>query len=187
MVEVWEKSWAENVPQTFGAGPTDPIRLQDQPGTWVRVDVAAPVGRVWEIVTDIELPARFSDEFLGATWISEGPELGASFLGRSRHPSIGEWEVESFVDVYEEGRSFGWATVDRANPGSRWRYYLSPNGDLVQLRYSMSIGPGPSGISLAIEAMPELESRILRRRILEHHGNMTRTVEGIKSMAEEAE
>jgi hypothetical protein len=64
---------------------------------------------------------------------------------------------------------------------------LSPNGDLVQLRYSMSIGPGPSGISLAIEAMPELESRILRRRILEHHANMTRTVEGIKSMAEEAE
>ena len=187
MAEVWDKSWAQNVPQTFGAGPSDPIRLQDQPGTWVQVDVAASIGRLWDIVTDIDLPARFSDEFLGATWISEHPGLGASFLGRSRHPSIGEWEVKSFVDFYKEGQSFGWVTVDRENPGSRWRYDLSPSGEVVQLRYSMSIGPGPSGISLAIEAMPEQEPRILRRRILEHHANMMRTVEGIKAMAEEAE
>jgi len=48
----------------------------------------------------------------------------------------------------------------------------------------MSMGPGPSGISVAIEAMPDKEPRILQRRILEHHVNMMRTVEGIKTIAE---
>jgi len=45
-------------------------------------------------------------------------------------------------------------------------------------------GPGPLGISVAIEAMPDKEPRILQRRILEHHVNMMRTVEGIKTIAE---
>ncbi len=176
--------WADGVPQTFGSGPNDPLRLADEPGTWVEVTVAAPTARVWAVVTDIDLPARFSEEFLGATWTGDGPGPGASFIGRNRHPAIGEWEVESFVDVYDEGRSFGWATVERVNPGSRWRFDLEPIDDLVSLRFSMSMGPGPSGISMAIEAMPDKEPRILRRRILEHHANMVRTLEGLRMIAE---
>ena len=178
--------WSDGVPRSFGSGPSDPLRLADQPGTWVEVDIAAPSSQVWAIVTDIDLPARFSDEFLGAGWTGDGPRLGASFIGRNRHAAIGEWEVESFVDVYDEGRSFGWATVDAADPGSRWRFDLVPAGSLTSLRFSMSIGPGPSGISMAIEAMPDKEPRILRRRILEHHANMVRTVEGIKAIVEGA-
>jgi hypothetical protein len=146
--------------------------------------IDAPVERVWEVVTDINLPARFSDEFDGAYWTGAGPALGASFIGRNRHAAIGEWDVESFVDVFEEGRSFGWATITRDNPGSRWRFDLEPNGDGVRLRYFLSIGPGPSGISMPIESMPDKEPRILRRRILEHHANMARTLEGLKATAE---
>lgn len=172
------------IPWTFGSGPSEPLRLTDEPGTWVEVDVAAPPARVWALVTDIELPARFSDEFVGASWVGDGAALGESFVGRSRHPAIGEWEVASFVDVYDEGRSFGWATVDPANPGSRWRFDLEPRGAGTRLRYSMSMGPGPSGISIAIEAMPEKEPRILRRRVAEHHANMARTLAGIAALAE---
>jgi hypothetical protein len=58
-----------------------------------------------------------------------------------------------------------------------------PEGSGTRLRYSMSMGPGPSGISIAIEAMPDKEPRILLRRLGEHHANMTRTVEGIASLA----
>ncbi len=177
--------WAEGVPQTFGAGPSDPLVLADAPGTWAEVMIDAPVDRVWAVVTDIDLPARFSDEFDGATWTGEGPSLGASFVGRNRHPAIGEWEVESFVDVFDEGRSFGWATITRDNPGSRWRFDLEPVGDDVRLRFFLSVGPGPSGISMAIESMPDKEPRILRRRILEHHANMVRTLEGLKAAAED--
>ena len=171
------------IPWTYGSGPSDPVRLADEPGTWAEIDIAAPPERVWSLVTDINLPARFSDEFEGAAWVGEGPAVGASFMGRNRHPAIGEWEVASFVDVYEEGRRFGWATVDASNPGSRWRFDLESHGDGTRLRYSMSIGPGPSGICIAIEAMPEKEPRILARRLAEHHANMTRTMQGIAALA----
>ncbi len=177
---------SDDGPRTFGSGPSDPLTLTDEPGTWVEIDIAAPSVRIWPVVIDIDLPARFSDEFLGASWTGEGPALGACFVGRSRHPAIGEWEAESFVEVYEEGRRFGWATVDLSNPGSRWRFDLEPIGDRTRLRFSMSMGPGPSGISMAIAAMPDKEPRILQRRLSEHHANMVRTVEGIKATVEGA-
>ena len=173
------------VPRTYASGPSDPVRLADEPGTWVEVTIGAPADRVWEFVTDIDVPARFSDEFQGASWVDGGPALDACFVGRNRHPAIGEWEVESFVDVYEEGRRFGWATVERSNPGSRWRFELEPLEGATRLRFSMSMGPGPSGISIAIDAMPEKEPRILARRVSEHHANMVRTVEGIKAAVED--
>ncbi|MGA2432223.1 MAG: SRPBCC family protein [Acidimicrobiales bacterium] len=177
-------TWEGGVPRTFGSGPSDPIRLVDEPGTWVEIEVSAPPSTLWAIVTDINLPSRFSGEFLGAEWTGGGPAIGASFIGRSHHPAMGEWEVESLVDHFEIDRSFGWATVNPRVPGSRWRFDLTANPEGTLLRFSMSMGPGPSGISFAINAMPEKEPRILFKRILEHHANMYRTVEGIKVMAE---
>lgn len=173
-----------DIPRTFRRGPSDPVCLADQPGTWVEVEIAAPAERVWELVSDIDLPARFSEEFVGASWRNGEIGPGACFIGRNRHPAIGEWESESFVEVYEIGRSFAWATSDLSNPGARWRFDLEAGESSTLLRYSMSIGPGPSGISIAIAAMPDKEPRILARRVAEHHTNMARTVEGIKVLAE---
>ena len=174
-----------DIPRTYATGPSDPLRLTDQPGTWVEVDIDAPPERVWALVTDIDLPARFSEEFRGATWLDDGPAPGARFIGRNHHPSIGDWEVECFVERCEEPRSFGWASVDRSNPGARWRFDLEPCPTGTRLRFSMSMGPGPSGISMAIDSMPEKEPRILHRRVGEHHANMVRTVEGIRDLAED--
>lgn len=175
---------ADGIPRTFRSGPSDPMCLADQPGTWVAVDIAAPPEVVWSLVTDIEVPARFSDELQTARWDGDGPALGASFVGRSRHEAIGEWEVRSYVEDYEPLRSFGWATLDPQHPGSRWRFDLDPIEAGTRLHHSMSMGPAPSGISIAIEAMPDKEPRILHRRVGEHHANMTRTVEGIRQLAE---
>jgi hypothetical protein len=173
-----------DVPITHRHGPSDPLCLADQPGTYVEVDIAAAPETVWALVSDIDLPARFSSEFLGARWVDGGPALGASFVGRNQHRAIGEWEVPSFVDELVDGVRFGWATVDAANPGSRWCFELEPTGSGTRLRYSLSLGPGPSGITMAIEAMPDKEPRILLRRIGEHHANMLRTVHGIAALAE---
>ena len=186
MTNAPDDEWADGVPTTFGSGPSDPIRLADEPGASAEeIDIAAPTGRVWEI-SDRHRPAcpLLRRNFLGASWTDGGPALEAAFVGRNRHPAIGEWEVESYIDTFVPGRSFGWATVDRTNPGSRWRFDLTPDGKGARLRYSMSMGPGPSGISVAIESMPQKEPRILRRRILEHHVNMVRTIEGIRALAE---
>lgn len=175
---------AADIPRTFEVGPSDPLCLADQPGTWVEIDIAAPVERVWGLVSDIELPARFSEEFQGASWLDEGPAPGARFIGRNLHPAIGEWEVDCFVEDCEQGRRFGWANGDPSNTGARWRFELGPTAEGTRLRFAMSMGPGPSGISMAIEAMPEKEPRILARRVAEHHANMTRTVAGIRDLAE---
>src|SRR5215467_2731359 len=55
------------------------------PGVTVEADIGAAPTRVWELVRDINLPARFSTEFVGATWIdTESPRVGAAFVGRNR-------------------------------------------------------------------------------------------------------
>ena len=77
--------------------------------------VEAPVDVVWSLVTDISLPARFSTEFCGATWI-DPPALGARFHGRSRHDALGEWETVSFVSRYESPKAFAWDVGDPDNP-----------------------------------------------------------------------
>lgn len=161
------------------------MQFADGPGTFVTMRIDAPAVEIWPIVTDIELPARFSEEFLGAEWVGQGPGLGASFVGRNQHPAVGEWQTESFVDRYEPGRVFGWAVSDVDQPGARWSFRLEPDEDGTELTFEVALGPGPSGTTMAIEAMPDKEARIIHRRISELHANMQLTVNGIKAIVEE--
>jgi hypothetical protein len=52
------------------------------------------------------------------------------------------------------------------------------------LRQWMRMGPAPSGLTPAIEAMPDKEERIIARRLDEHRFNMLATIQGIKDLAE---
>ena len=54
----------------------------------------------------------------------------------------------------------------------------------MRLRQWAQLGPAPSGLTPAIEAMPDKEERIIARRLAEHRANMEATVNGIKSVAE---
>jgi len=67
---------------------------------------------------------------------------------------------------------------------AHWRFTLTPDGDGTVLSQWVQVGPGESGITELIEAMPDKESRILRRRLAEHHANMVATLAGIKKLAE---
>ena len=179
-------TYVDRFARTFESGPSDPVRLADGPGTVVEVDIGARPEDVWTRVVDIDFPARFSEEFRGASWDDPavGPSLGATFVGRNVHPAVGDWEVRCFVDAYEEHRVFGWRTSDRDNPGARWRFELEPIAGATRLRFLVTIGPGPSGITTAIAGQPDKEARIIHRRLGEHHANMTKVVEGIKAAAE---
>ena len=176
-----EITFIDHYGHTWERGPSHPPCLADGPGTVVEVDIDAPVADIWDAVTDIDLGARFSDEFLGAHWVDDatGPTLGAKFVGSNRHPAIGEWDVPCFVDRFVEHAEFGWVTSDPDNPGARWCFELSPVAGAVRLRYTLKLGPGPSGITMAIERMPDKEPRILHRRLEEHRANMQRVVDGI--------
>src|SRR3954452_618909 len=109
---------------TAERGPSDELRFEDGPGAVAEVDIAAAPATVWSLVTDINLPAQFSNEFIGAEWASDERGVGATLIGRNQHPAIGEWAIPCFVDVCDELRSFGWSTVDADNPGARWRFDL---------------------------------------------------------------
>jgi hypothetical protein len=141
---------------------------------------------VWEFVSDINVPARFSEEFQGARWDEgfDGPAQGARFIGSNKHPAVGEWEVPCHVTRYEPQKEFGWSVVSAENPGGRWRFELSAIAGATRLRFHVGLGPGPSGITPAIEAMPDKEPKIIFRRLEEHRANMQRTLDGIKHLAE---
>lgn len=147
--------------------------------------VDAPAERVWRLVSDVNMAGRYSSEFRGATWIDDGPALGARFLGRNHHPALGEWETTSWVNRYEPGRAFGWAVSDPEHPSATWWYTLEELDGRIRLRHGGRMGPAPSGLSIAIARMPDKEERIVARRLEEWKCSMEATVGGIKALAEE--
>ena len=183
-----EIAYFDGYARTYERGPSDPVCLADGPGTVAETDIRADVASVWASVTDISLPAEFSEEFVGAEWQDGhgGPAPGARFVGRNTHPGRGDWEVPCFVDAYEEQAVFGWCTSDIDNPGARWRFELAPIVGGTRLRFRCLLGPGPSGLDAIIAARPDLEARIIDRRMAEHQANMQRVVDGIKAHIEQA-
>jgi hypothetical protein len=162
------------------------MKYADCPVVEVDVLVGSPPDAVWALVSDIDVPARFSKEFLGGTWLdgAEGPAVGARFEGRNRHPAAGEWKSTSTVVACEPGRVLAWAVGDPEVPSATWRFELTPEAGGTRLRQWAQMGPGPSGLTPAIQAMPDKEERIVAGRLEEWRRNMTATVEGIKALAE---
>jgi hypothetical protein len=162
------------------------MRYADGPSVEVEILVHASVLAVWELVTDINLPARFSNEFRGAEWVEDGPRLGARFVGRNWHRALGEWQTTSTVNRYEPPHLFGWCVSDPDNPSSSWWFELEEKPTGVRLRQGGRIGPAPSGLSIAITARPDKEERIVARRLSEFEANMKANLEGVKVLAERA-
>jgi len=162
------------------------VRFADRPTAETDVYVAAPPPAVWPLVTEIMTPARCGTELQAATWIDPdgAPRLGARFTGRNFHPARGEWETTSTIVDFVPERRFGWAVGDPAQPAALWRLELTPEGDGTRLRFWAQMGPGPSGITPAIERMPDKEEKIIERRLEEWRTNMAATVDGIRRMAE---
>ncbi len=163
------------------------VKYADGPATSVEVHIGAPVSVVWPLLCDINLPGRFSEEFVRAEWLEDGPAIGATFRGHNRHEVVGEWSVVCTVTALEPERVFEWTVGDVDSRAARWRFDLDPTGDGGStLRFSAEMGPGPSGLTPAIERMPEREEDIVARRLGEWTANMQRTIDGIKDLAETA-
>lgn len=155
------------------------MRYADGPTTQVQRQIGAPLDVVWALVADIATPVGLSEELVEARWVDED-----RFVGRSRHPAIGEWETTCTVVAREPGRAFGWVVGEPAAPSAQWRFELEPAGEGTLLTQWVRLGPAPSGLTPAIEAHPDKEERIVARRLEEHRANMERTVAGIAALAE---
>ncbi|MCD9881069.1 SRPBCC family protein [Streptomyces guryensis] len=161
-------------------------RYADMPTAEVRTWIDAPLERVWELVSDVTLMPTMSEELQSVEWVDGvgRPAPGARFVGRSKHDAFGEWETTSHVIEYEQGCAFAWAVGDPDRPSAVWRFRLEPKDGGTELSEWMRMGPGRSGLSFAIDAMPEKEQKIVFVRMREFERNMAATLEHIKTMAE---
>ncbi|MCC9305819.1 SRPBCC family protein [Kitasatospora sp. RB6PN24] len=173
------------------------MRMADGPTVECEIQVAGPVARVWELVADINLPARLSPELQRAAWLDGAgtPALGARFEGHNRHEKLGEWRTVSEVVELEPERVFAWAvmdadgrfgepTLDPARRLASWRFELHPVDGGTRLRQTAVLGPGRNGLSLAIERWPDREEEFVASRRRELRAGMEATLRGIKALVE---
>ena len=121
-----------------------------------------------------------------AAGVDDEPAVGARFSGRNQRDDLGDWEVICTLVDYEPERVFAWHAGDPDNPAAQWRFEIEPLLGGTRLRFSMVLGPGPSGLTVVIEAMPDKESAIIANRQKGQAANMRRTIEGIRDLAEAA-
>ncbi len=176
------------------------MRYVDGPEVHVERRVRAAPSRVWSLVSDIELPARFSPELHRVEWLdgATGPALGATFLGHNRNDILGEWRTLSRVVELEPEQVFAWSVFDADGvfggaaamphaPAATWRFELMPDGSdgtATVLRQSSRLGPGPSGLTLAIDRAPHREEKLVAYRLDDLRAGMRTTLDGIAALAE---
>ena len=160
-------------------------RIQDGPGVVAEIDTDARPRQVWEVISDINMPAKFSDEFAGAEWLSDDEiAAGAIFRGRSATSDGREWETNCIVTEWVERETFEWRTTDPENPGAIWRFDLAEQGTGSRLRFSMVIGKENNSTAPRAMADPSLENQILFERRLIHKANMQSVLEGVKALVD---
>ena len=160
-------------------------RIQDGPGVVAEIDTDARPRQVWEVISDINMPAKFSDEFAGAEWLSDDEiAAGAIFRGRSATSDGREWDTNCIVTEWVERETFEWRTTDPENPGAIWRFDLAEQGTGSRLRFSMVIGKENNSTAPRAMADPSLENQILFERRLIHKANMQRVLEGVKALVD---
>ena len=161
-------------------------RYADKPTVEVRTWIDASPRRVWELVSDIALMPSLSQELQSVEWLDgvTEPAVGARFLGHSKHDALGEWATTSEVVECEPERVFAWAVGDPANTTAVWRFRLESKNEGTELSQWMQLGPARSGLSAAIERMPDKEQKIVFVRMREFESNMAFTLDQIKTLAQ---
>jgi len=179
---VWFDRWGFTKEQIVDA--VDLIAAR--PGVTVEIDIAATPEIVWELVSDINISARFSTEFQGADWVdSGGPREGASFVGRNERSDVDrKWETTSWVVACEAPKVFAWNVNDRDEPSAQWGFELEKIPGGTRLRQRFILGRRLSATGHAMVDNPEKAAQILASRQEHHKGNMMLNLQGIKEIAE---
>ncbi len=161
-------------------------RYADKPTAEVQTWIDASPKRVWELVSDVGLMPTLSNELQSIEWLDGAtePAVGARFVGYSKHEALGEWSTTSHVIECESQAVFAWAVEDPANPTAIWRFRLEPKDGGTELSQWMQLGPARSGLSFAIDRMPDKEQKIVFVRMREFEQNMASTLEHVKKLAE---
>ena len=165
------------------------MRYRDNPTVEVEQRVEGDPAAIWALVTDITLPARVSSELQEVVWLNgaTGVEVGNRFQGKNRHESLGEWATECVVVEVEPERRWVWEVHGPEGVMARWGFEVDPGRSAVTVRQFARMGPAPSGLSIAIEAMPDKESRIISHRMAEWRENITANLVAVRDLIEQGD
>ncbi|BBY12684.1 cyclase [Mycobacterium marseillense] len=161
-------------------------RYADTPTVEASTWIDADPHRVWSLVCDIALMPAVSNELKAVQWAegSDGPRVGARFIGHNEHEAFGQWSTTSQIVACDEPREFAWAVGEPDNPAATWRFRLAPRDGGTALNYWMQMGPGRSGLSTAIDSMPDKEQKIVFVRMREFEAAIGKALASIKRLAE---
>lgn len=162
------------------------MRYRDQPTVEVTQLVPCDVATAWSYVTDITLPARCSTELQSVEWLdgAAGVQVGARFRGRNQNDAIGDWETVCEVVEVEDQRRWVWDVLGPDGAIASWGFEVEPASKGTLVRQWARMGPGPSGLSISIAALPDKEARIVARRLAEWQQNMQTNLDWIRSQVE---
>lgn len=183
-----EITYFDRYGRTLADGRSEPRTVADGPGVMVEVDVKASPRVVWDLITDLNVSAEFSDEYQGGTWDDPDAEqaVGSTFTGHNKREGFAEWSTTSHVTEWDPPKVFAWNVGDVEESAGRWRFVIEKVPGGSRLRFHGRIGPGRWGLSDMIDESPEREPGIIAARQDMFRTNMQATVEGIKAKAEAA-
>ncbi len=162
------------------------MRYRDHPTVEVSERIAVDPATAWAAVTDIGLPVRFSAELQSVAWLdgASAPVAGARFEGRNRNEHLGEWTTTCTVAEVDPPRRWTWEVSAGDEAWSTWGFEVDPVRDGVVVRQWLRMGPGRSGLNIAIDAMPDREGRIIEVRLAEHRAAMQANLAGLRAELE---
>ncbi|GLP78204.1 hypothetical protein TUM20983_53140 [Mycobacterium antarcticum] len=171
-------------PLHYGRLPS--MRYRDQPTIEVTQRVRSDVMSAWRAVTDIRLPARCSTELQDVEWLggADRVTVGARFRGYNENPAMGSWQTECEIVEVDEGKRWVWNVVGGQGPIATWAFEVEPTSDGVLIRQWARMGLSTSGLTAAIIARPELEGRIVARRLADWQQNMQTNLDCIRDQLE---
>lgn len=157
---------------------------RDSPTVEASLRIATSTDQAWAAVTDIALPTRFSAELTSVEWLdgADHVSVGARFRGHNAHPALGEWSTDAVVTEVIDGRRWTWDVHAFEGTGATWAFEIEPASSGVIVRQWGRMGPGRSGLSLAIDAMPDKEARIVANRIEEWRTAMAANLAGLEDL-----
>jgi hypothetical protein len=163
------------------------MRYRDHPTVQVEERISGDPSLIWEAVTDIELPVGVSAELQSVEWLDGATEVavGSRFRGNNANSDLGEWSTESTVIEVEPGVRWVWQVNSGDDVMATWGFEVDPGRDAVTVRQWARMGPDPSGLSIAIERMPDKEGRIVSRRLEQWRTNMAANLAALKARIED--
>lgn len=163
------------------------MRYRDCPTVEVEERIAGDPAAIWALVTDITFPVGQSRELMAVEWLDGATEVavGNRFRGRNRNENIGqEWETDCTVIEFEPPHRWVWQVGGLDGISATWGFEVDPGRDAVRVRQWARMGPGRSGLSLAIDAMPEKEGRIVAGRLSEWRDAIAANLAALKETIE---